>query len=435
MQAILSFEQAPPISAPLRYFLTAPLFAILAGALMLWSGPDLFASRWTPAALALTHLITAGFMLQVVLGALQQLLPVIAGANIARPLLVATLVHATITPGALFLVAAFLTYQPLLFGGAVIFLATGVMIFIVAATRALFGVPTTSPIIRGLRLALAGLCVTASFGLLLAVSLAWSLDFPLTQLANIHLGWGFVAWGCATLGAVGFVAVPMFQLTPDYPGWFGRSFAYLALGIVLLWTAAELAGWERVASLLSIGVVMVAATFALITLHLQRRSKRSKMDAVQRFWQVAMFSALAACALWLLARAFEPVGEWQGWPLLFGALLLFGGFMSVIVGMLYKIVPFLVWLHLQNRGRGRVMAPNMKKVLAETQIDRQMIAHFVAFGLLVLAAFWPHWFVYPAGLALIVANGWLLRNLLAATLVYRSHLAKIDAAEAGRTAT
>jgi hypothetical protein len=77
----------------------------------------------------------------------------------------------------------------------------------------------------------------------------------------------------------------------------------------------------------------------------------------------------------------------------------------------------------------------MKKVLAETQIDRQMIAHFVAFGLLVLAAFWPQWFVYPAGLALIVANGWLLRNLLAATLVYRRHLAKIDAAEASRAAT
>ena len=29
----------------------------------------------------------------------------------------------------------------------------------------------------------------------------------------------------------------------------------------------------------------------------------------------------------------------------FGVLVLVGGFMAVIVGMLYKIVPFLVWLH------------------------------------------------------------------------------------------
>jgi hypothetical protein len=30
-------------------------------------------------------------------------------------------------------------------------------------------------------------------------------------------------------------------------------------------------------------------------------------------------------------------------------------------------------------------------------------------------------------LALVFANGWLLRNLLAAVAVYRSHLAKIEA--------
>jgi flagellar biogenesis protein FliO len=54
-----------------------------------------------------------------------------------------------------------------------------------------------------------------------------------------------------------------------------------------------------------------------------------------------------------------------------------------------------------------------------------MWAHFCSFGLLVLAVFWPLWFVYPAGLALIVANIWLLRNLLSAVAVYRSHAAKI----------
>lgn len=429
MQALLSFEQAPPISAPLRFFLTAPLFAIAAGCLLLWSGPELFASRWTPAALALTHLITAGFMLQVMLGALQQLLPVMAGANIARPLLVARVVHASITLGAVFLVAAFLAFQPLLFGGAVVLMATGVLTFVAAAARALLGVPTTSPIIRGLRLALLGLCVTVSIGLLLAVSLGWSLDLPLVQLANVHLGWGFVGWGCALLGAVGFVAVPMFQQTPSYPDWFGRGFAYATLAVVVLWTAAELLAWEDVASVLSVGVVLMAALFALTTLRLQRRSKRPSFDAVQRLWQVAMVSALAACALWLLARMSTGLAQWQGWPLLFGALLLFGGFMSVIIGMLYKIVPFLVWLHLQNRGRGLLVAPNMKKVLAETHIDRQMVAHFCAYGLLLLAVVWPQWFAYAAGVGLIVANTWLLRNLLSAALVYRAHLAKIVALE------
>lgn len=431
MQALVSFEQAPPLGAPLRFFLTAPLFAILAGGLLLWSGPGLFASRWTAAALALTHLMTAGFMLQVMLGAMLQLLPVVAGANMARPLLMARLVHATITPGAFFLALAFLAYPTLFFGLAVLFLSLGVLIFVSAAARALYGLPATSPVIRGLKLALGGLGVTVCLGLLLAVVLGWSLDIPTARLVNVHLGWGFVAWGAALVAAVGFVVVPMFQLTPDYPGWFTRAYAYSVLAVVSMWTVAELAGWKSVTPVLATGVVLTVAIFALMTLSLQRRSKRPGRDAVGRLWQVAMLSALAACALWLLARGVPMISEWRGWPLLFGILVLFGGFMSVMLGMLYKIVPFLVWLHLQNAGRGRLVAPNMKKVLAERQIDRQMLAHLCALGLLVLAAFWPRAFVYPAGVALVAANAWLLFNLLSAMKVHRQHMARIAAAGAG----
>jgi len=427
MQAHLSFDQGPPISAPLRFFITAPLFAMCAGCLLLWAGPDLFASRWTPAALALTHLITVGFMMQVMLGAMQQLLPVMAGANIRRPLLVATVVHAAITLGGVLLVLAFLTSRPLLFGCAVACLGGGVITFVGAAVQALHGVPATSPIVRGMRLGLLGLCVTVSFGLLNAVSVGWSLGLPLEQLVNVHLGWGFAAWGGAMLGAVGFVAVPMFQQTPQYPGWFGRVFAALAIAMVTVWSVAELGGMERGATALAIGMVLVAASFAWMTLTVQRQSKRPTLDAVQRLWRLAMVSALLACALWLLTRMSGTVAQWQSWPLLFGALLLFGGFMSVIVGMLYKIVPFLVWLHLQNLGHGRLMAPNVKKVLDERHINGQMRAHFVAVALLLLAVLWPRGFVYPAGLALIAANAWLLRNLLTAVAVYRTHLAKIAA--------
>jgi hypothetical protein len=52
---------------------------------------------------------------------------------------------------------------------------------------------------------------------------------------------------------------------------------------------------------------------------------------------------------------------------------------------------------------------------------------------LLLAILWPNWFVYPAGLALVLANGWLLRNLLSAVAVYRSHVAKLEKLDAPQT--
>lgn len=430
MQALLSFEQAPPISAPLRFFLTAPLFSMLAGALLWYSGPDLFASRWTPAALALTHLITVGFMLQVMLGAMQQLLPVVVGANFQRPLQLATWVHAAVTVGALLLAAAFLTYEPLLFAAAALCLASGGAIFVVAAAFALHGIAAANPTTLGFKLSLVGLSVTVLSGVLLAVSLGLSLDLPLLQLADLHLGWGFMAWSGILVAAVAFVAVPMFQLTPEYPVWFARSFTRVVLAAVALWSLADLAGWAIPAALLAAVVLALAGLFSSVTLRLLARSKRARHEASHHLWTVAMGSALAACLLWLAARLITPLGEWQGWPLLFGVLLLACCFMSVIIGMLYKIVPFLVWLHLQNRGRGKVLAPNMKKVLPQARIERQMWVHFLACALLLLSVFWPRWFVYPAALALMAASGWLLANLLYATAVYRRQLLAIERAAA-----
>lgn len=427
MQDLLSFEQSPPLAAPLRFFVTAPLFAMLAGVVLLASGPDGLASRWTPAVLALTHLIAVGFMLQVMLGAMLQIMPVVAGANMARPLRVAALVHAALSLGTLLLAAAFLTFSPALFKLAAIALGAGVTVFVAAAARALYGIASPNPTIQGLKHALVGLVVTVLLGVAMSVALGWSLDLPLLQLADIHLGWGFVGWGVVLLAAVAYVVVPMFQITPPYPDWFARRFSLVALAVTALATTAGWLRWEFAATLLATAAVALAALFAVVTLAIQRRSKRARFDAPQHYWRAAMLSALAAGALWFAASTLPIVGEWPAWPLLCGVLVLFGAFMSVIIGMLYKIVPFLIWLHLQNRGLlRRVPAPNMKKIIGARDMDRQLLAHFVACALLLLAVGWPTAFVYPAGIALIVANGWLLRNLLSALAVHHAHLREIE---------
>lgn len=81
----LSFQQAPPLSVPLRFFLTAPWFLLGAALLLIVTGPDLMLSRHSPAALAATHLITLGFTTLVMVGALLQLLPVLGGLVLPCP--------------------------------------------------------------------------------------------------------------------------------------------------------------------------------------------------------------------------------------------------------------------------------------------------------------------------------------------------------------
>lgn len=427
MQALLSFEQAPPIAAPFRFFLTAPFFSALAGLVLVVSGGDVFASRWTPGALAVTHLLTVGFMLQVMLGAMIQILPVVAGANLKQPLRVARIVHGLMLVGTLALAAGFLDLSAAAFPLAMLCLSGGIAYFLLMAGLSLRGVPSTSATIAGIKRSLLALLIVVLLGMVLLGGLEGRWSVPLLDVTRIHVAWALAAWAVGLLSAVAYVVVPMFQITPNYPTWFSRSFGVTLLSTVAAASLAVLGAVDWLATLLESVVVWLAAGFCATTLWLQSRSKRARPDTTQRFWRLAMLCGLLACALWATVRLLPMLGDVAAWPLLFGVLVLAGGFMSVIAGMLYKIVPFLVWLHLQNRGRGRVVAPNMKAVLAEKKMANHWYAHAAACGLLLLAVMWPSLLARPAGLAMLLASGLLAHNLFSAITVYRRHAALVDA--------
>ncbi|MEY2631709.1 MAG: hypothetical protein RIR00_363 [Pseudomonadota bacterium] len=418
MQALLSFDQAPPFPAPLRFFLSAPLYGIAAGALLLTQGEAVLASRWLPGALALTHLLTLGFLLQVMLGALIQILPVVAGANLRQPLWLARLVHLGFNAGSLCLIYAFLRGDPAAYLPAGVLLGSALLLFLLATGLALKGVPDTSPSIRGLKLGLVALPMVAGLGLLILLVLSGAPALPLVPLVDLHAAWGLAAWAGGILAAVGYVVVPMFQLTPPYPPGFAWQFNRVLLGLLVLATLAFFFGIPGLPRLAEAGIALAGAGFIHLTLDLQRRSKRPVPDVSRRFWRSGLAAALVACAMAFGAALLPPLATLSRWAPLFGVVLGVGGFMAILSGMLYKIVPFLVWLHLQNLGRP---APNMNRILGEPAQRRHYQAHLFSLALLVPAALFPESLTRPAGLALMLSQGLLLLNLLQACKVYRQH--------------
>lgn len=425
MQAMLAFENAPPLTAPLRFFLTAPLFGLLAGLLIAVEGADIFASRWMPGALAATHLMTVGFMLQVMLGALIQILPVVAGANIKQPVWIARLVHAGLTAGALLLAAGLLVGMPLLLSGGAFVLGLTALIFLTATASALNGVPSSSPTIRGIKFAMFGLLVTVGLGSIMSLAMAYGWSLPLPALADLHAGWGLGGWAGVLLAAMAYVVVPMFQLTPGYPARSSWWFPVFMVIMLLMWTSAVLLDEPMVVRIGQLGAALAGMAFAVQTLRLQAKRRRARPDATYRYWQLGLISSIFALFLLSTAALWPAAAEFDGWALAIGILLIAGGFLPFIIGMLYKIVPFLSWMHLQNHGQAKVPAPAMNKILAEPEMHRQMLVYTVAFALLLAAIFFPDWLARPAGLAFALANGWLWWNLLIAIRRYRSHLAEI----------
>ena len=416
MQPGLSFEQAPPISVPFRFFLTAPLFGMAAGLLLLWRGPEAFTSRWTSVALALTHLLAVGFMLQAMCGALLQMLPVAAGANIWQPRRVTQLTHAGLTIGTLLLVAGFLSEMAWLFRIAVPFMTISLGAFALIVLIALFRTPAKGPTIISLRIAVFGLVVTIALGAVLASGFGWQLALPLTEITHVHAAWGLGGWSMLLVAGVAYLVVPMFQLTPPYPAWFTRSFSVTLFFLLAAWsfTWLPLQRPDGLQVALACAAALLAMVFAVVTLRLQSQRRRKVTEPTLLFWRLAMSVLVVATVAVVLQQLNPGAEDYAGAPFLLGVLLMVGVFMPVISGMLYKIMPFLNWMHLQKIGKPGLVVPNMRQMISEPRMMMQFKLHLVALVLLLGAVPLP-WLVYPGGVALIASCTWLEWNLIVAT--------------------
>jgi len=134
-----------------------------------------------------------------------------------------------------------------------------------------------------------------------------------------------------------------------------------------------------------------------------------------------MASLIACVAVWLIAQFWPPWADSAAYPLLLGMLFIGGFAVSVVSGMLYKIVPFLAWFHLQAQLQARAGSiPTMKEMIAERWTRWQFRLHLTACTLLAAAVWWPQ-LTWAAGGTLALSALLLWLNLLAAARRYSLH--------------
>jgi len=423
-----ALEQAPPIFVPLRFFLSAPLFGLVAAIILIAAGPDALLRRWAPVTLGLTHLMTLGFITMAMMGAMLQMMPVVAGSPTWRPRLVSSVAHSLLCLGVIALAGGLWLDHAGLLWLALFMLATGLIFFIAIITLSLARSRVRSSTVTGMRMAVVSLAITLAFGLRIGAEHIWQFQTHVTHLwTNVHLAWALIGWAGLLVISVAYEVVPMFQLTPPYPAWMQRWLSKLMMVVLMLWTGAcllDMPGWL----LTLFGLCMAAALiyFAATTLYLQSHRRRRRSDVTMDFWRIGMLSLLASVFLWISGQFLPALAAWPHYDLLLGTTYIVGFVVSVINGMLYKIAPFLVWFHLQSRHIGQTGLPTVKEIIPDRRKHRQMLFHLSALLLLAAAAIWPEWFAYAAGILFAVSFLLLAFNLFAAVRTYLQTKASLD---------
>lgn len=428
----LILSQTPSLKVPLRFFFIAPLFGIAAAIVMLWQGAPLFTIRWSSAVLAVSHLLVLGYIGMVMQGALLQVVSVVLGERPPHVDRLSILMQVFLTAGTLLLAGGFLSGSPNAMRFAIILLSLSFILFFGSIVSVLVGGRARRDVRIGIGLALVSLAVTLILGIWLAMGYGWKEIALARQLTDIHLAWGILGWVGLLVVTVAYEVVPMFQITPAYPKLLTRWLSGAVIVGLIAWSGWILSFPSTLSGSGSLLLAVGFSLFALTTLWLQFNRKKKQSDATVWFWRCAMLTLLAAIFYWAIAQFFPILTQNSYYPLLLGVLMIFGFALSVINGMLYKILPFLTWLHLSIRATelrvSRRLIPNIKMIIPDSRARIQFGLHLLALLFTVVCVWQPYLFLFPAAVAFAVSNALLWWNLFGALQIYKKAGMEIEAA-------
>ena len=353
--------------------------------------PDL-RDPWQPLMFVLAHLFLLGFVGFVMIGSLFQMLPVLAGAHVARAGLHASALLALLSLGLIGFVAGFWDWDWRGWRGLVIVLIAALIHFLLLLFGSLRKVKSDAPSVVGMKLAGVGLFCVLGLGALFILAYSGLPLVPLLRpdLTDAHVSWGVGGWIGFLIQGVFYQVIPMFFVTPP----FSKRLIRVQMGVLFVALIAKsllvLLGQAIPVLLLIADLGMYGSLFfgAVYSLWLSLQRKRKVRD--YSLWLIRFGLVSVIVAIPMLFRPLTPAMTVFAFQV--GTVF---GVTSIVLGMLFKIVPFLVWFHLQAQSMaalvsGRtVVIPTMKEIVSDRLIQVQIGLHFAVL-VSYLWGFWSH---------------------------------------------
>jgi hypothetical protein len=297
-------------------------------------------------------------------------------------------------------------------------LAVGILAFAAAVGLALRESRAVPETVLGMKLAVTALVVALVIGGIVLAALVNRVGlFAFPAWVDMHLSWALLGWCGLLLVGVGFQLVPLFHVTAPYPAWLRR---HGPAAILLSLLGISLGHWldDALVRVVSEAAGLAAMqVFAVLTVLRQTQRQRPLWDVTLSFWWLGLACLTGAVLAWLLGAD----------PVVVGGLVLAGTAIAIPMGMLYKIVPFLAWLHLQGRqlatGRHDVRLPHMRSFVPERRGRLQLALLGLALALLLGAMLGIEQLAEPAGLLFAASAVLFWINLAGACRRYRTALA------------
>ena len=342
----LGSEKAPSLGLPFRHFALSLAFLALFGLLLPFNGNLFLGGFRTPGLLMMVHILTLGWITMTILGAAFQLVPVALQVSLHSERLANALLP-LFAVGAVTMIVALWRFQAnwMVVGASLLLLAAVGYLYLMV--RTLLRVRHWDVVAAHVAASVAMAFLIPILGLLMALqNTSGLLGAAYLPTLKTHLLLAALGYISLLIVGVSYKLVGMFTLTedllPERLAWV--EFGLMLFGLTVLPLAFYLPAWRWLGWLGGLALLAGVGIYAWILAGLYRRRRRRLFDINTPFTQASLVWFL----LLLLAAALALTG-WipvsQSFWIAFGWSLLLGWVGQMIIGQMYKITPFLTWLH------------------------------------------------------------------------------------------
>ncbi len=355
----------PPFKVVRLYFIIATITFIFLNGLMLLNSGYVSGFHFQPKLLSFAHIAVLGWATMIIMGAMTQLIPVILETSLFSvrmakwDLWLYVLAVTTIVGHFWFFATK---------GGGMAWAAgiafTAVLLFVINVGLTLRKVKSINITIAHIMAAIVYLSVVATMGFFLG----FNLSIPIIKgnhlhYLSLHAAIGFGGWFAMIIMGVSYRLLPMFTLSYTYktwPGWAAFSFVNLGILGIIVEFFTNRPFYSTV--LILIGLIMFSYQVILI----MKGRMRKVMDVGLRHALLSYVYIPVAAILGVVISLSNIAPDMrQRIILIYGFTVLFGCITLLIIGMMYKIVPFLVWFHKYSDKVGKEKVPLLKDMFSE----------------------------------------------------------------------
>ncbi len=402
----ISQEFAPPFKL-IAPFLIIGAIVYLSSILLLFNIDVTNLYSLNSDTLAWIHLFLLGFIMMIIFGAMAQLIPVVLEVgHFAVDLYY--VIYPLLLIGTVLMAFGFLYYPLLLpFGGVIAFISFFIFLFETFLT--IKKVKKLNFVMLTVLLANIFLLIGLIIGLVLALGYAGIINIDIYALLKSHVYFVLIGYVGITVMGMSLVLLPMFWLSHNFSWKYVKvALAILSIGItsMLISSLTHIKFFEYLAY--NFTFIALCLYFYQIYIIYKTRA-RIEADIYFKSMIFSYFSFLIALFLSFLYVVYpcERLLLCISW---FGII----GFLSfLIIGHLYKIIPFLVWYERFSPLVGKKKIPMLSDMIPKKSANFQLLLSSIGVFICAYGILNADYIVFKSGISfLFVGAIFLLKDIL-----------------------